>query len=298
MARILATGVATLIFNLTGVNFENSIVRPNGNLLLTTINNGSLYEIDPSSASPAASLIATFGGANVLGISSIGTDKYAIAGGFSSNNGGGGGGGGPGGYTNGTIFTIDLSSANNSTLPLTGTPAVAIPDAQLLDGLAALPAPQSHVLLVTDALQGVVYRVDTTAGTAEIAAEDAAAFAGSPGVNGIKILDGYAYFVNTAAQTYGRFAVSDDGYQAGAVEILAEAASSDDFALSADGVAYLGRQQSPVAVVRILPNGTREDIAASVDMGRPCSLDLALNGKTGYVTTASGQVFEFDVPEI
>lgn len=297
MARIFATGVATLIFNLTGVNFENSIVRPNGNLLLTTINNGSLYEIDPSSASPAASLIATFGGANVLGISSIGTDKYAIAGGFSSNNGGGGGGGGPGGYTNGTIFTLDLSSANNSTLPLTGTLAVAIPDAQLLDGLAALPAPQSHVLLVTDALQGIVYRVDTVAGTAEIVAEDAA-FVGSPGVNGIKILEGYAYFVNTAAQTYGRFAISDDGYQVGAVEIIAEAASSDDFALSAGGVAYLGRQQSPAAVVRILPNGTREDIAASADMGRPCSVDLALDGKTGYVTTASGQVFEFDVPEI
>ncbi|ETS75609.1 hypothetical protein PFICI_12553 [Pestalotiopsis fici W106-1] len=291
MAGTLATGVATLIFSLTGVNFENSIVRPNGNLLLTTINNGSLYEIDPSSASPAAHLTATFGGANVLGISSIGSDKYAIAGGFSS---GGGGGGGPGGYSNGTIFTIDLST--NSTLPLLGSPAATIPDSQLLDGLTALPA-QPHVLLVTDALQGLVYRVDTATGAAEVAAQDDA-FAGSPGVNGIKILDGHAYFTNTATKTYGRFAISDDGLQAGAVEIIAEDASSDDFALGPGGMAYLGRQQSPAAVVRILPDGTKEDIATSAAMGRPCSLDLALDGKTGYVTTASGQVFEFDVPEI
>ncbi|KAK6216130.1 hypothetical protein LQW54_003906 [Pestalotiopsis sp. IQ-011] len=122
MTGMLAAGVATLIFNLTDVNFENSIVRPNGNLLLTTINNGSLFEIDPTSISPEVHIVATFGGANVLGISSIGTDRYAIAGGFSS------GGGVPGGYTNGTICTVDLST--NSTLPLVGSPAVTIPDSQ------------------------------------------------------------------------------------------------------------------------------------------------------------------------
>lgn len=287
MAGMLAAGVATLIFNLTGVNFENSIVRPNGNLLLTTINNGSLYEIDPSSAIPEAHLVATFGGANVLGISSIGAGKYAIAGGFSSS------GGGPGGYTNGTIFTVDLST--NSTLPLIGSPAVTIPDSQLLDGLTSLPA-SSHVILATDALQGVIYRADTTTGSAEIVAADDA-FAGNPGINGIKIRDGYAYFTNTAARTYGRFAISEAGDQEGPVEIIAENASSDDFALdAASGAAYLGRQESPAAVVRVLPDGTKQDVAAAASMGRPCSLDIALDGRTGYVTTASGQVFGFDIP--
>ncbi|KAI0149377.1 hypothetical protein BJ166DRAFT_602136 [Pestalotiopsis sp. NC0098] len=292
MTGMLAAGVATLIFNLTGVNFENSIVRPNGYLLLTTINNGSLYEIDPSSASPEAHLVATFGGANVLGISSIGADKYAIAGGFSSSSGGVGG---PGGYTNGTIFTVDLST--NSTLPLAGSPAVTIPDSQLLDGLTSLPA-SPHVILATDALQGVVYRADMTTGSAEIVAADDA-FAGSPGINGIKIRDGYAYFTNTAARMYGRFAISEAGDQEGPVEIIAEDASSDDFALdAASGAAYLGRQESPAAVVRVLPDGTKQDVAAAANMGRPCSLDITLDGRTGYVTTASGQVFEFDIPVI
>lgn len=290
MTGALAAGVATLIFNLTDVNFENSIVRPNGNLLLTTINNGSLFEIDPSSTSPEVHLVATFGGANVLGISSIGTDRYAIAGGFST-----GGGGGPGGYTNGTIFTVDLST--NSTLPLVGSPAAVIPDSQLLDGLTSLPA-SPHVVLATDALQGVVYRADTALGSAEIVAADDA-FAGSPGINGIKIREGYAYFTNTAARTYGRFAISEAGDQEGPVEIIAEDASSDDFALdAASGAAYLGRQESPAAVVRVLPDGTKQDVAAAASMGRPCSLDIALNGRTGYVTTASGQVFGFDIPVV
>lgn len=278
MVAILAAGVATLIFSLAGVNFENSALRPNGNLLLTTINNGSLYELDPTAANPEIQLVATFGGASVLGITSIGIDKYAVVGGISNNE---------------NVYTIDLST--NSTSHAPGI-AATIPGAKLLDGLVALPA-QPHVLLVTDALQGLIYRVDTDTGLWEIMAEDDA-FAGNPGVNGIKILDNYAYFTNTATKTYGRFAITVGGEQAGDVEIIATDASSDDFALDSNGVAYLGRQQSPSAVVRILPDGTKSVLATSASMGRPCSLDLASDGATGYVTTASGQIFQFDVPAL
>jgi hypothetical protein len=286
MAASLVAGVATLIFNITTLNFENSIIRPNGNLLLTTISNGSLYEIDPSAASPEAKLVATFGGANVLGINSIGLDKYAIVGGLTGD-------GGLSGYINSSVYTVDLST--NATSPVV-TVAATIPDAQLLDGLVALPE-QTHVLLVTDALQGVIYRVDTDTGVYDIVGDDDA-FAGSPGVNGIKILNGYAYFMNTAAETYGRFAITEDGELAGDIEIIATDASSDDFALDANGIAYLGRQESPIAVVQILPNGTKTDIATASTMGRPCSLDLAQGGEIGYVTTASGQVFEFEIPAV
>jgi hypothetical protein len=285
MAGVLAAGVATLLFNITGVNFENSVLRPNGNLLLTTINNGSLFELDPLATNPEIKLVSTFGGASVLGIGSIGFDKYAIAGGISGQ--------GPGAFTNESIYTIDLSTNGTSHAP--GI-AATIPGAMLLDGLVALPA-QPHVLLVTDALQGLIYRVDTDTGLWEIAIQDDA-LAGNPGVNGIKILDNYAYFTNTATSTYGRFAITAGGEQAGDIEIIATDASSDDFALDSNGVAYLGRQQSPSAVVRVFPNGTKSVIATSASMGRPCSLDLASDDETGYVTTASGQIFQFIIPAL
>ena len=276
-------GVATLIFNLSTVNFENSILRPNGNLLLTTITNGSLYEINPLAANPQASLVATFGGASVLGIDSIGYDKYAIAGGIAGE--------GMSAYTNESIYTIDLSTDSTTAVP---TVAATIPDAQLLDGLVALPRNPS-ILLVTDALQGVIYRVDLRNGTSTIAVQDDA-LSGSPGVNGIKILGDYAHFTNTATETYGKFRITPDGQQAGNIEIIATDAASDDFALAKNGVAYLGSQSSPIEIVSVTANGTKTTVATNESMGRPCSLDLTEDGNEGYVTTASGEVYRFAVP--
>lgn len=277
--------VATLIFNISTLSFENSVLRPNGNLLLTTATNGTLLEIDPNAANPRAKLIASFGGASVLGINTIGHDKYAIVGGIESS--------GLSPWTNETVYTVDLSTSSDSVTPVA---AATIDEAELLDGLVALPG-NNDLILVTDALQGVVYRVDLSNGTSTVILEDDA-FAGSPGVNGIKILDGYAYFCNSELATYGRFSISDDGATAGDIEILATDASADDFALDENGVAYLGRQESPYSVYRVFANGTQATIAKGADMGRPNSLDLAEDGVTGYVTTSSGQVFKFDVPAI
>jgi hypothetical protein len=276
---------ASLVFSTAGLNFENSILRPNGNLLLTTITNCTLLEIDPTAADPQSTVIATFGDHGVLGIDSIGDDKYAIAAGIPSS--------GLSAWSDGSIYTIDLSSTGDS--PATPEVVAHIDGAGLLDGLVTVPT-QPSIVLVSDALAGAIYRVNMTSGTSAVAVQDDA-LAGSPGVNGLKIRDGYVYFVNTQTRVYGRFAIADDGQQAGAIEVVATEASSDDFALDANGVAYLGNQSAP-SVVRILPNGTKTEIATSADMGRPCSLDLSGDGVTGYVTTASGQVFKFDVPAL
>lgn len=276
-------GVATLIFNNTALNFENSVLRPNGSLLVTTITAGELLDIDLTVAPPEASLVATFDGAGILGISAVGYDKYAIAGGIPAE--------GFGTWTNESIYTIDLSTASEEIAPVV---AVTIPGAELLDGLTALPA-HPHLLLVSDALAGVIYRVDLDTGGYTIAVNDTI-LAGNPGVNGIKVLDGHAYFVNTETSEFGRFRITESGERAGDIEIIATEAGSDDFALAADGTAYMGNQSSPYNVYRVFPNGTKESVASNAVMGRPCSLNLASDGVTGYVTTASGQVFKWEVP--
>lgn len=272
---------ATLVLSLSGLNFENSIIRPNGNLLLTTITNCSLLEVDPTATNPTAKVIHTFGDYGVLGIDSIGDDKYAIAGGISSS--------GLSAWKNESIFTVDLSDEDSPVVEV----AAQIADGELLDGLVTVPT-ADNVVLVSDALQGVIYRTDLGTGESEIVVQNDT-LAGSPGVNGLKINGGYVYFTNTATNVYGRIPISDEGRQAGDIEIVATDASSDDFAIDSNGVAYLGTQSDPV-VLRIFPNGTKTEIASSSEMDRPCSLDLAADGVTGYVTTSTGQLFKFDVP--
>lgn len=280
-----AVSAATLIFNITTMNFENSALRSNGNILLTTEEDGELLEIDPTAAAPEATVVATFDGASILGIYPIGDDQYAVVGGTPPE------GGGMGAYSNSSVWTVDLSANSTSAEPVV---AATIPNAELLDGVTALPA-DPRVVLVSDAKVGVVYRVELDTGVYEVVANDTS-FAGDPGVNGLKIRDGYAYFVNSATSEFGRWAITENGTQAGEVEIIATDASSDDFALTADGIAYLTYQTSPFDVYQVHLNGSKVSVAEGASSGRPCSVLLASDGTTGYYTTAGGQVYQWEVP--
>lgn len=113
-------------------------------------------------------------------------------------------------------------------------------------------------------------------------------------MNGLKILDNYVYFVNTDTSYYGKFAITEDGQKSGDIQVISTDASSDDFALDKHGIADIGSQRNP-SVVRVFPNGAATQIAQNVEMGRPCSLTLAEDGVSGYVTTAEGQIFKFEV---
>ncbi|VUC20486.1 unnamed protein product [Clonostachys rosea] len=273
---------ATLVFNNSEFNFENSIIRPNGNLLVTTITSGILLDIDIQSEIPSSKVVATFGDYGILGLDSIGEDKYAIAAGIPSS--------GLSPWSNGTVYTVDLSNEKSPE----AKNAASI-DADLPDGLVTVPT-QPDIVLVSDALAGTVIRVNITSGESEITLQDDL-FAGNPGVNGLKILDNYVYFVNTDTSYYGKFAITEDGQKAGEIQVISTDASSDDFALDKNGIAYVGPQQNP-SVVRVFPNGTATQIAQNADMGRPCSLTLAEDGVSGYVTTAEGQIFKFEVPTL
>jgi hypothetical protein len=114
----------TQIFNFSSlyVDIENSHLRPNGHLLLSTFDNGSLFTLDPSSANPQAELIAELPGATALcGIATIGSDKFAVVGGVRGSYH----------YDNETIYTVDFSNnATNATIEVAAT----IPNASMLNG--------------------------------------------------------------------------------------------------------------------------------------------------------------------
>jgi hypothetical protein len=278
----------TQLFNFSSyVDIENSHLRPNGDLLLSTFDNASLFILDPSVPNPQAQLVAEMPGATALcAITSIGFDKFAVIGGVRGNYS----------YTNETIYIVDYST--NLTMPSISIGAN-ITDAIMLNGMDSLPT-YPHLVLAGDARQGAVYRIDTTTGSWEIVIQDDAltppSNAAAPiGINGLKVFNGYLYYSNTALNTFGRVPITDDGFPNGDIEIITELTPGiydydwDDFIFDASGIAYIA--QPPSAITRILPNGNATIFIGggnSTAIFNPTSLSLAQNGKTAYVTTRGG----------
>ncbi|PLB46501.1 NHL repeat-containing protein [Aspergillus steynii IBT 23096] len=278
---------ARQLFNFsTSVTIENSALRPNGHLLLTTFDQGRLYTLDPSSSNPQAELVASFPGATAIsGIASIGTDKFAVVGGVRGNYQ----------YDNETLYSIDLA---DSSKPI--NVVAHLPEAVILNGMAALPT-APHVVLISDSRVGGIFRVDTDTGAVDIAWKDelltAPSDAAMPiGVNGLKVRDGYVYFTNTAQGLFGRAAIDDRGDKIGDVEVVTRIETDgddrwDDFAFDKSGVAYVAQPDS--ALARIDVDGEQTVIVgggnSSVLVG-PTSVTLSKDEKTAYVTARGGSV--------
>ncbi|KAH6639975.1 hypothetical protein BKA67DRAFT_528584 [Truncatella angustata] len=297
-ATSTAAATARQIWNFTDIiTIENSALRSNGQLLLTTFTNASLYSLDTLARSPKADLVAQLPGATAIGgIAAIGADKYAIVGGIRGNYS----------YTNETIYTVDFSgNLSTPTVKIVAT----VPGATMLNGLASLPS-FPHIVLATDSRQGNLWRIDTDVGTAEIAFADdlfaVPAGAVTPlGVNGIKIAGGYVYFTNTGQYIFGRVPITEDGSKAGDAEVIANATNGydwDDFAIDTAGNFYTA--QTPNAAGQVSLDGTYGTLAGgenSTLFHRPTSVTVSENTKKLYVTTGgntingimySGQVIE------
>ncbi|VDB90474.1 unnamed protein product [Peniophora sp. CBMAI 1063] len=300
----LAASTVKQLFNFTTyVDIENSHLRPNGNLLLSTFANGSLYQLDTAVSSPEAQLVAELPGATALtGIATIGTDKFAVIGGVRGTYE----------YSNETVYTVEFSKTANVTVSVAAT----LPDAVMLNGIDSLPA-YPNVILAADSRVAAIWRIDTDTGAVESILEDDAFNATETatvpiGINGLKVFNGSVYFTNTARATFGRVAITDDGYPDGDIEIIATlndtAYDWDDFVINpVTGIAYVAQANS--AVASIAPDGTQSIILggenSTVIVG-PTSITLALDNTTAYVTSRggtvgdstfqySGQVVEFTV---
>ncbi|KAI6084195.1 hypothetical protein F4821DRAFT_178544 [Hypoxylon rubiginosum] len=296
LASSALAGSATQIWNFTTyVDIENSILRPNGQLLFTTLTGPELYVIDPSAVSPKAEIVTSMAGATALtGLAAIEHDKFAVIGGVRGSYN----------YTNETIYTVDFSSPSGTIIET----AITLPDAIMLNGMVALPS-NPHVLLVADSRVGCLWRVDLDTSTVTKAVEDnvmlAPANATVPiGVDGLKVAGGYAYFTNVAKQLFARVPIADDGSAAiGAVEVLDYLDDDiDDFAV--DGT-YAYAAQHPNLVSKFnLETGDLVSVLVNDDTmaGGPTSVTLKGDGISGYFTTmgnmttgTSGQIFEFEL---
>lgn len=189
-----------------GLALENIAIRPNGNLLVTSLTpNASLYEIsNPSSPSPVIALLHTNPNVtSLLGITEISPDIYAfVAGSFTSA------GGMRGSYS---VWTADLSCRRLKISLVT-----AIPEAELLNGVTA--AVDRGVVLIADSPSGTLFRVDLREKTYSVAAALPEMSSGQPGnpfamgINGVHVRKGYLYGTNDFRTLFYRVEISDSGF--------------------------------------------------------------------------------------
>lgn len=120
------------------VAWENAVLRPNGQLLLISLGEPYVYNLDPSAAVPAAVVIATLPDVDsAQGIASIGDDVYAVSGGVTGANSA---------YSNETVFTVDLAGSTDGSF--VAQVAVAVPAAENLNGLLSLDSDENILLCV------------------------------------------------------------------------------------------------------------------------------------------------------
>lgn len=275
-----------------GTWVENVAVRPNGNLLVTLLApHPDLYEIDPSTDPASATLVRRFAGyANLLGIAEARPDIFALVAANSSVRG------------SHAVWTADFNGDEASGPEV--AKAADVPEAVLLNGLAALPG--GGAVLVSDTWQGNVRRVGLRDGKVDVVLEDVATMAPPPnasalGINGVRFseADGFLYYVNSYKQLVARVEVDEaSGEAVGPFEVLVSGVFGDDFALGrGGGVAYVAEGwREDVVRVELRAGGEKEVVvgglhettvagATSAAWGRRKGVDEGVL----YVTTCGAQ---------
>ncbi|PNY26169.1 Uncharacterized protein TCAP_03893 [Tolypocladium capitatum] len=271
---------------------ENIAIRRNGELLLSTFDDGRLYALDPLAKDPEPRVVAKVPDATGLtGIAEIEPDMFAVSCGinnltdFSMVEG------------SAKLVVVDFNKVTDGVTPTVKTFFAMIPNARMLNGMAPLPYIRS-VLMSADSKNGRVFRTDYFKnGKSDVAFEDRKLAPGKDpklatlGINGVKIVHMWLYFTNSERQTIGRLRIDEFGNRKGPVEEIVRLPASsglmpDDFSMFYNGTMFVAAH--PNSVLKILPDGTWTalvggDSAAKLD--GPTSTALTRDGKTLYVVT-------------
>jgi hypothetical protein len=275
----------TQIFEFTSHFIENIHLRPNGNLLLSSLSSGDLFTIDPTAPSPAAKAVVNCPGSTGLsGIATIGPDLFAVSGGIHSSFR----------FDKMQVYVVSVPGDSDS-----GTifDSISVPDTYGLNGMASLPA-MSRVVLSADSHGSCIYRINTLTRKVDVAFADPLLGHGATfkvGINGLKIFNGYLYFTNSGQGTFGRVKIADDGSKAGDIEIVAripgmppgKGHAYDDFTLDIDGNAYVTLHTNEI--VKITQDGIQTTFAGgnnSTIFKSPTSAAISQDRKSIYVATA------------
>jgi len=186
------------------VNIENVAVRDNGKLLLNTVTGAIMVELDPKNPEPVivANLTNALGNGqpgSLTGIAETCDDVYTVAAGNfafgpSVPNGVAGI---PG---SNSVWNVDLSGKEPKNNLVT-----AIPEADTLNGVTAIPGGNKDLVLIADSGLGAVWAVNTKTGKYEIVIQNDLFLPGNTsnfGINGVQVQGPYLYFTNSAQHTF------------------------------------------------------------------------------------------------
>jgi sugar lactone lactonase YvrE len=216
-----------------GTLLESVAVSPGGDLFVTAVNDGTIYDVSPSGSSRVFSQLP----------------DIAVGAGFT---------------TDGTLLVSSGVSLYHFDARGVASIAVSIPGAQDLNGLTAFGPGK---VLVADDVASTVWEVDLKTGSSR------AWLSGGPldpgnsgppiGPNGIKVFNGAVYVTNTGTGNVIRVPILPDG-SAGVPSVYASGFQLDDFAIASDGSLFLATQVGN-SVIRLFPDGTRITVATAAD---------------------------------
>jgi len=245
---------------------ENIAVDSQGNLFITSYEEGKLYRVTTTGA--IAEYVNV--GGNAAGITFDRQGNVLVAGSTSDKTA--------------TVFRINSNGAVEA--------LVTIPDAIFLNGMTPLT---ENRYLIADSYKGAIWEVNVVEKTAQIWLQHERLGRSSPNhpfpaVNGLKIFNNTLYASNTQRQHLIRIPINNN-YTAGIAELFLTNVNLDDFAFDIDGNVYATTHVYN-SVVRITPEGNVTTIATA-EQGVTGSTALAfgrtVNDRTAiYVTTNGG----------
>lgn len=256
---------------------ENIAVRPTGQLLLTVHNTCQLIQLDPTSG--ASSVVHVFP-TGVCGIVEVEDDIFYINSGSIGEKG------------SWAVYKVEMGST-----PVKVSKHVEVPDALFLNGSALLSSADGTILLA-DSVLGALFCANVHSAKAKLWLQHKALGKVSdnpmlPGVNGIKVYNGYLYLSNTDARKFLRIRLSQTREAAGDVEVVAENLNADDFVFDSEGSAYLTTHVFQ-SVVKLTSDGSRTRIAGGPEDKLVAGTTAAAFGRTPtdrtilYVSTTGG----------
>ena len=268
---------------------ENIAVRRNGQLLVTINSLNQVIQVDPFDHNRQPALVHTFPG-GAAGIIEVEEDVFYVTSGIANKAG------------TGSIFRIDMAafaadSQGNVQTEATVTKLLDLPDALFLNG-ATLLNRRRGIILVSDSVLGLVYRIDVKSATASIFLQDKLLLSANPafpGVNGIKIFRGSLYLANLQSRQFLCAGITKGGNATGKVDVLQEKLTIDDFVFDQDGSAFMTTHIFN-SVVQLCPNGERKRIAGGLNNTVVAGTTAGAFGRTKadrrrlYVTTEGGIV--------
>ncbi|EED17888.1 conserved hypothetical protein [Talaromyces stipitatus ATCC 10500] len=273
-------------FEDNGSWIANIANRPNNDLVITRTDVPEVWTInvDEGTAQVATNISDAN---NLIGISSIDDDEYVVI----------------AGNLDTTTLTPEAGSFSAWKVSIDGDGVgtanliAAIPDAQFLHGVVTFQKTRDTVnVLIADAGQGALYKLDTANGEYSIVIQDD----GLAGVNNLRMQNGYLYFTATQNKVFGRVPLDlEEGTAVGPIETILndQTIVPDGFALAPNGsVAFMATfvQNSIIAIDLDDENYPTSIIYGginSTDIAGPTTVQFVHNGpwEILYIATNGGQ---------